>query len=97
VTEIELPLETAIERRSDDAPERLLEVAPVRRSIEAGLELGVKAREVGPELLSETVIKQLSNAGGCCGVQIRLLEAAAALGNRRRAGRLGIGRGDDVA
>jgi hypothetical protein len=84
VIEIELPLETATERRLDDAPERLLEVAPVRRSIEAGLELGVKAGEVGPELPSETVIEQLSNAEGCCcGVQIRLLEAAAALGNRR--------------
>jgi hypothetical protein len=51
VTGTELLLEMATERSSDAAPERLLEVAPMRRSVEAAVavaDLGVKAGEAGP-------------------------------------------------
>jgi hypothetical protein len=51
VTGTELPLEMATKRSSDAAAERLLEVAPVRRSVEAAVavaDLGVKAGEAGP-------------------------------------------------
>jgi hypothetical protein len=89
VTGTELPLETATERHSDDAPERLLEVALMRLSVEAGLELGVKVGEVGPELPSEMMTEHPSAARWpsltcCCdGTRIRLSEAVVTLGNRR--------------
>jgi hypothetical protein len=50
VTETELPSEMAMKQSSDAAPKRLLEVAPVRRSVEAAMaaaDLGVKAGEAG--------------------------------------------------
>jgi hypothetical protein len=81
---------------SETASERLSDVVPVRRSAEAGPEVGVKAGEAGSELPLETATERLLDARGyCCGA--RMSEDAASLGNQRRARRLGSGRGDNVA